>query len=73
MIGQRLVEGPLEVRSTHAVGEVAIGAVAEEELSLVGHGSFDVLPTIDVLLAAVHHTNVTCRPRESIQYTVYAQ
>ena len=69
MIGQRLVEGPLEVGGAHAVGEVTVGTVAEEELPLVGHGGLDVLPTINVLLATVHNTNVTCSVSERY-YTV---
>ena len=66
MIGQSLVEGPLEIGGAHSVGEVTVCTVAEKELSLVGHGSLDVLPTIDVLLATVHNTNVTCSGSDNI-------
>ena len=66
MIGQSLVEGTLEVGGAHSVGEVTVRTVAEKELSLVGHGGLDVLPTIDVLLATVHNTNVTCSGSKSI-------
>ena len=67
MIGQRLIEGPLEVGGAHTVGEVAIGAVTEEKFSLVGHSGFDVFSTIDVFLAAVHNTNVACRESTTLK------
>ena len=58
MIGQCLVEDFLEKGGTKTVGHVTIGTVTEEELAFGCHCCFDVLPTINVLLASVHNTNV---------------
>ena len=58
MVGQGLVESPLEVWRTHAVGKVTVRVVAEEELAFIGHGCLDILSPVNVLLTAVHDTNV---------------
>ena len=68
VIGQRLIKGPLEVGCAHPVGKVTIGIVTQKELSLIGHGSLDVLTSVNVLLATVHHTNVACSDR--VQSTI---
>ena len=54
-----LIEDFLEVGGAHTVGQVSVRRMGEEELSLSSHGSVDVLPAIDVLLAPVHHADVT--------------
>lgn len=54
-----LIEDLLEVRGSHAVSQVSVAGMAEEELPLCSHGSGYVLLPVNVLLASVHHTDVT--------------
>jgi len=54
-----LIEDFLEVGRAHAVSQMSIRRVGEEELPLSAHSSINVLLSIYVLLASVHHTNVT--------------
>lgn len=54
-----LVEDFLQVGGTHTVSQVSVGGMWEKELSLSSHSSSDVFLSIDVLLAPVHHTDVT--------------
>lgn len=54
-----LVEDFLQVRGAHAVGQVSVGGVGQEELPLSLQRCSDVLLPVDVLLAAVDHANVT--------------
>ena len=53
-----LIKDFLEVRCSHAVSQVAVGTVAEKELSLGCHRSFDVFPTLYILLTTIYHTNI---------------
>jgi len=53
-----LVEDLLQVGRAHAVSQVAVGRVGEEELAFSSQGSCDIFLTIDVLLASVHDSNV---------------
>ena len=53
-----LVEGLLEVRGAHAVGQMPVPGMGHEELALSRHGGVNVLLPIDVLLASVHHPDV---------------
>ena len=55
-----LVEDLLQVGRAHAVSQVAVGRVGEEELAFSSQGSCDIFLTIDVLLASVHDSNVAC-------------
>lgn len=55
-----LVEDLLQVGRAHAVSQVAVGRMGEEELAFSGQGRRDVLLAINVLLAPVHHPNVAC-------------
>ena len=55
-----LVEDLLQVGCAHAVSQVAVGRVGEEELAFSSQGSCDIFLTIDVLLASVHDSNVAC-------------
>lgn len=54
-----LIEDFLQVRGAHAVSQVSVGGMGEEELPLGAHSSIDVLLPVNVLLAPVHHTDVT--------------
>lgn len=54
-----LIEDFLQVGGTHTVSQVSVGRMWEKELSLSSHSSSDVFLSIDVLLAPVHHTDVT--------------
>lgn len=54
-----LVEDLLQKGGAHAVGQVSIGRVRQEELSLSLQSRRDVFPPINVLLTAVHHPDVT--------------
>lgn len=50
--------------------------MGEEELPLGTHGSVDVLLAIDVLLAPVHHTDVTWTPHSQsgiLRHTFYGE
>mmetsp|Transcript_123882 Transcript_123882/g.214766 ORF Transcript_123882/g.214766 Transcript_123882/m.214766 type:complete len:343 (-) Transcript_123882:169-1197(-) len=58
MLQEDGVEDLAKVWCPHAGGNPAVGLVALEELLLRLEGSLDVLVGVDVLLAAVHHTNV---------------
>lgn len=62
-----LIQGLLQVRGAHAVSHVPVGRVGEEELPLSRQRRADVLLALDVLLAAVHHTDVACGERGSGQ------
>lgn len=48
------------MRGAHAVGHVPVSGVGEEELALGRQRGPDVLLAIDVLLAPVDHSDVTC-------------
>lgn len=52
--------------SSHAVRQVPVGRVREEELSLRCQSRFDVLLPVDVFLTAVHHPNITCEIRQTL-------
>lgn len=54
-----LVEGFLQVRCTHAVSQVSVGRMRQEELPLCTQSRLNVLLSFDVLLAAVHHPDIT--------------
>lgn len=54
-----LVEDFLQVRGAHAVSQVSVGGVGQEELPLGLQCCGDVLLPVDVLLAAIDHANVT--------------
>lgn len=56
-----LIEDFLQVRGPHAISQVAIGRVAEEELPLSCHGSSNVLFSINIFLTPVHNSNVAYR------------
>lgn len=58
-----LVEGLLQVRRPHALGHVSVGRVGEEELPLCSQSGANVLPPVDVFLAAVDHADVACATR----------
>lgn len=49
VVGQLLVQDTLEVGGPHAVGNMAVRRVAEEEFTLGCDGLFDVLLAVDVL------------------------
>lgn len=55
-----LVEDLLQVGCAHAVSQVAVGWVGEEEFALGSQGGRDVFLAVYVLLAPVHHANVAC-------------
>lgn len=59
-----LIEDFLEVGSSHAVSQVSVCRVGEKELPLGSHCSINVLLSIYVLLASIHHTNVTWTSRQ---------
>ena len=72
-----LVEGFLQVRRSHALGQVPVSRVRQEELPLGSQRRTDVLLPVDVLLTAVHHPDVACggaRTRVTLRAlsTVYA-
>lgn len=54
-----LVEGFLKVRRAHAIGQVSVRRVRQEELPLGLQRRIDVLLSINVFLTAIHHTDVT--------------
>lgn len=54
-----LVEDFLEVGRAHAVGQVSVRRVREEELPLGSHGGGNVFLAVNVLLAPIHHADVT--------------
>lgn len=54
-----LVEGFLQVRCAHALCDVPVSRVRQEELPLSGQRGADVFLSIDVLLTAVHHADVS--------------
>lgn len=62
-----LIENLLQVGGTHAISQVSVGRVGEEELPLCRHGSGDVLLPINVLLTPVHHPNVSCSERHTMR------
>ncbi len=49
VIGQLLVEGPLQVGRAHALGHVAVVRVRQEKLALGRQRHLDVLASVDVL------------------------
>lgn len=54
-----LIESFLQVWSSHTLCQVSVCRMGQEELSLCSQSSLDVLLSINVLLAAVHHPDVT--------------
>lgn len=53
-----LVEDFLQVGGAHAVSQVSVGRVRQEELPLSLQCCTDVFLPINVLLTAIHHPNV---------------
>lgn len=70
-----LIEDFLEVGSAHTVGQVSVCRMGEKELPLSSHSCIDVLPAIYVLLAPVHHTDVTWtqQTRVSLTFTIQSE
>ncbi len=66
VVRQLLVQHLLQVGRAQAVGHVAVGRVAQEELPLGRHGSLDVLLAVDVLLRPVDHSDVSPPEREEL-------
>lgn len=66
-----LIQSLLQVWGAHAVSHVPVGGVGEEEFPLSRQSCTNVLLALDVLLAAVHHTNVACGEMESGQSAYY--
>lgn len=58
-----LIQGLLQMRGAHAVSHVPVRRVGQEELPLGRQRCPDVLLALNVLLTAVHHTDVACRER----------
>lgn len=54
-----LVEGFLQMRCTHAVSQVSVCRMRQEELPLCSQSRFNVLPSFNILLTAVHHPDIT--------------
>lgn len=54
-----LVEDFLQVGGSHAVGQVSVRWVRQEELPLSLQRRSDVFLPVDVLLTAIHHPDVT--------------
>ena len=53
------------MRGSHAVSYVPVGWVGEEKLPLSRQRCADVLLALNILLAAVDHSNVACEERGS--------
>ena len=60
-----LVEDLLEPRGAHLFGHMSVGGVGHEELPLSLEGRLNVLLTVDVLLTAVHHPDVSWEHMDS--------
>lgn len=54
-----LIEDFLQVWGSHAVRQVSVGRMREEELPLRCQSRFDVLLPFNVFLTAVHHPDIT--------------
>ena len=63
VVGQLGVQLLLQIRCPALVCHVSVGRVGQEELSFGSHCSLDVLLAGDVLLATVHHWNVSSAER----------
>lgn len=68
-----LIEDFLEVGSAHAVCQVSIRRVREKELPLSSYSSINVFLPIYVLLAPIHHTNVTWMQHTNIYSTTESE
>ena len=60
-----LIQSLLQVRGAHAVSYVPVGWVGEEKLPLGRQRCADVLLALNILLAAVDHSNVAYGERGS--------
>lgn len=58
-----LVQASLQTRGAHFLRHVPVRRVGQKELSLGVQGGLDVLLAVDVLLTAIHNSNITWKER----------
>lgn len=63
-----LIECLLQVGSAHALCNVSVCRMGQEELPLSSQSSANVFLPINVLLTAIHHADVTCRKIQAELY-----